>query len=124
MATALHTAVWVDDLDATLDFYRRVLGLVDAREKRSGDEQNVFLQDAAGMEVQFKHDPAHPVTGDRSLMDHLAFEVDDLESVLDTAREAGSDLVDGPRTGRGGAARVAYVTDPTGYAVELIEFQE
>lgn len=118
----LHPAIWVSDLEETKEFYMDVLGLERSRESPEGDVHDYFVKGDDGTEIQFKYDPERTVTPDRELLDHIAVEVDAIEAMVDDARDFGSEVLVEPYTNDEGTASGAYVTDPDGYAVELIQY--
>ena len=119
----LHTAVWVSDLDATSEFYEDVLGLEQSREFVGGDGvTNYFVIGESDAEIQFKYDEDADVETDPGTMDHLAVAVEDVDDTTERAvEEYGSEIVDGPMDLEDLGVRVAFITDPEGYTVEIIE---
>ena len=90
----LHTMVRVSDLEASLDFYCRKLGLVELRRMVSdagrftlvflaapGDEQRAML------ELTWNHDPEAYTMG--RAFGHLAYEVDDIYATCARLQAAG-----------------------------------
>ena len=119
----LHTAVWVADLDVTSGFYEDVLRLEHSRDFVGGDGvTNYFVTGGSDAEIQFKHDADADVETDPGTMDHLAVAVEDVDVTTDRAvEEFDSRIVDGPMDLEDMGVRVAFITDPDGYTVELIE---
>lgn len=119
----LHAAVWVSDLEGTVAFYEELLDLEYSRETVGSDGvRNYFVTGESDAELQFKHDDGKDVTIEPGTMDHLAVAVDDVDATADRAvEEWGSEVVDGPRTLEDAGLRIAFITDPEGYTVEIIE---
>lgn len=119
----LHAAIWVSDLETTAEFYEEVLGLEHSRDFVGGDGvTNYFMSGESDAEVQFKYDDAADVSIDPGTMDHLAVAVEDVDATVDLAvEEWDSDVSDGPRTVEDLGVRIAFITDPEGYTVEIIE---
>ena len=118
----LHTRYRVENLERTVDFYKRILGLEEVSRHRSprGSEL-VFLKAPQSEElVEICSYPASgPVVVGPDLT-HLAFEVDDLERFAAHAEAAGFPLSDGPtRTSSG--SLIAFIDAPEGYEIELIQ---
>ncbi|MDZ7702505.1 MAG: VOC family protein [Halobacteriales archaeon] len=119
----IHTALWVEEIDRTLAFYRDALGLEPTDEFVGGDgSTNVFLAGDDGTELQFKYyadrpnDPIEP-----SGFAHVALGVDDTDATVERLVEAtGCEVRRGPLDSAGADARVAFVEDPDGYVVELV----
>jgi lactoylglutathione lyase len=121
----IHTALWVADIDRTLEFYVDGLGLERTNEFVGGDgATNCYLAGDDGTELQFKYhadEPGAPV--EPAGIDHVAVEVDDTDAELERlVEETGCPVRRGPLTSEGANARVAFIEDPDGYGVELVEF--
>jgi lactoylglutathione lyase len=118
----LHTRYRVDDLEKTIQFYTRVLGLKEVRRHKSprGSEL-VFLKAPEGEELielcSFpKSGPVH-VQAD---LTHLAFEVDSLEDFGRHLAQLGLQFSDGPHL-RDNGSGFAFVDAPEGYEIELMQ---
>lgn len=119
----IHTAIAVSDLDATLDFYVDGLGLARSNEFEIDGVRNVYVAGEDGTEIQFKFDPASTEPVEPAGIDHLAVSVDDVDAEFDRLREATDCPVQVEPTDIPEAnARVAFVEDPEGYVVELVEY--
>jgi lactoylglutathione lyase len=116
----LHAMVRVRDLDESLDFYCRKLGLVELRrhEVPTGRFTLVFLaapgDESAQVELTYNWDPEE-YTGGRNF-GHLAYEVDDIYEVCRRLRDAGVAINRPPRDGR-----MAFVRSPDGISIELLQ---
>lgn len=124
----LHTAIWVDDLDAQLGFYETVLNLPKTREFVGDDgARNTYVGGESGVELQFKsfdEGTAHTASEPAGI-DHIAVAVEDVDATVVAAREDWDSRVQrGPETLEEKGLRIAFVTDPSGYVVELIESLE
>lgn len=117
----LHTAVWIDDVDATLAFYGDGLGLALEREFERDGVRNYFLGGESDAQIQLRYDGTDREV-DPSGIDHLAVAAADVGATVDRlVAEFDSELVAGPTTIEELGIRIAFVTDPEGYVVELIE---
>ncbi|KTG10339.1 lactoylglutathione lyase [Haloprofundus marisrubri] len=118
----IHTAIWVSDIDATLDFYVDGMGLDHNWEFTSDGVRNVYVGGEHG-EFQFKFDPhdggpAGPGGG----FDHLAVGVDSTDATFERLVDhSDPPVVEAPTTMEQINRRVAFVEDPDGYVVELVE---
>ncbi|QFU84688.1 VOC family protein [Natronorubrum aibiense] len=118
----LHTAVWIDDIDATTDFYCDGLGLEHTRDFVGDDgATNYYVRGESETEIQFKYDDT-----DRDLepsgIAHVAIAVEDIDDTLETlVDEHGSEIVGEPTEIERSNIRIAFATDPSGYIVELVE---
>jgi len=116
----LHTMVRVADLDASLDFYCKHLGLVELRRRDSeqGRFTLVFLaapgDDSAQVELTHNWDP-EVYTGGRNF-GHLAYLVDDIYALCERLQAAGVVINRPPRDGH-----MAFVRSPDGISIELLQ---
>lgn len=118
----LHTRYRVEDLERTIHFYTRVLGLEEVSRHRSprGSEL-VFLKAPKSDElIEICCFPASgPVVVGADLT-HLAFEVEDLEAFAKHSAALNFPLSDGPTRTSSGSI-IAFIDAPEGYEIELIE---
>jgi lactoylglutathione lyase len=123
----LHTMIRVRDLDASLAFYVRLLGLVEMRriENRAGRFTLVFLaapldQGRAAadwaplVELTYNWDPED--YGSARNFGHLAFEVDDIYATCDRLARGGVTILRPPRDGR-----MAFIRSPDLISIELLQ---
>jgi lactoylglutathione lyase len=118
----LHTRYRVENLERTVSFYTRVLGLQEVSRHRSprGSEL-VFLK--APQSEELIEICCYPASGPVVVgpdLTHLAFEVDDLERFALHAAAEGFPLSDGPTKTSSGSI-IAFVDAPEGYEIELIQ---
>ncbi|KAB1186950.1 MULTISPECIES: VOC family protein [Haloferax] len=121
----IHTALIVSDLESTLDFYAE-LGLEQTAEFELGGVKNVYIgSDDTDMELQLKYDPTSTARVEPAGLDHIALEVDDVERVFEELLEAEHpDVVKPPQYIDPANATAAFVKDPDGYVVELVEYDD
>jgi lactoylglutathione lyase len=121
MVDVLHAAVWVADLDETAAFYEEGLGLDYSREFEGDDGvTNYFVTGESDAEIQFKHE-ADATVPDPAGFDHVAVEVPDVDATTETlVEEYDSEVLAGPMDH--GDARIAFLTDPDGYGVEVVSW--
>lgn len=119
----LHTAIQVSDLEETTAFYEGELGLSHAWDFELDGTRNYYVVgDDGNAEIQFVHDPDDESPVDPDGIDHLAVSVDDVRATFDhLVEETDSEVVREPTYIEAAEATVAFVTDPDGYAVELVE---
>lgn len=116
----LHTMVRVSDLDASLDFYCKKLGLVELRrhENRNGRYTLVFLaapgDDGAQLELTWNWEPED--YGHGRNFGHLAYEVDDIYATCQRLADRGVVINRPPRDGR-----MAFVRSPDLISIELLQ---
>jgi catechol 2,3-dioxygenase-like lactoylglutathione lyase family enzyme len=124
-----HVAIIVSDLDRALDFYRgllgfRVLGHVDFPDDARGRTLTHLDTGRGILElISFKHDPVPPgerPADTRAVLHHFALRVTDLEAIAKLLMDAGVTFTRTPVTTSSGG-RVAFLTDPDGTLIELVE---
>jgi lactoylglutathione lyase len=125
----VHTSIRTSNMDRSIDFYTRLFGvkLLSRREIPQNDAQIAFLQDLEGkgsmLELTFygkQKKFTQPDYEDR-LFDHLAFEVKDMERTIGAMREEGVTITDEPFRLTPNGSLIAFVEDPDGTLIELIE---
>ena len=115
----LHTMVRVTDIDKSLDFYCRKLGLVETRRyvNDKGRYTLVFVaapeNPDAAIELTYNWDPENYNVGRG--FGHLAFEVDDIYATCEHLMKQGVTINRPPRDGR-----MAFVKSPDGISIELL----
>lgn len=118
----IHTAIRVSDLDGTLPFYRDGLGLDVTNEFERDGVTSVFLGSEDGAEIQLSYDPEDDEPVEPSGIDHLAVAASDVDAEVERLREEWNCPVHvEPTTIDVADARVAFVEDPEGYVVEIVE---
>ena len=120
-----HTMIRVTDLERSLDFYTRVLGMklhrrLDFPEGRFtlafvgfGGEPGASLLELTHNWDTHEYDLG---TG----FGHLALEVDDVHAAVEEIRARGGTIQREPKAMNAGTTVIAFVEDPDGYAVELV----
>ena len=114
-----HNNFNVRDLEKSLDFYRKALGLAEVRRKEAPDGSFiiVFLGDEAGSAHQLEltwlrdWDRAYNL-GDNEF--HLAFTVDDFQAAHRRHQEMGCICYENQQMG------IYFISDPDGYWLEII----
>ncbi|MGB6500480.1 MAG: VOC family protein [Thermoplasmata archaeon] len=120
----LHTSITVRQMDESLAFYTEVLGL--EFERRRAIPENhaeiAFVRDpASGARLELTHWDGKESFEAGEQLDHLAFEVPDLDTWLASARARGVRVAKEPYRLAGGSGRLAFVLDPNDVWIELIE---
>jgi lactoylglutathione lyase len=122
----LHTMIRVNDLDESIRFYCGALGMTLLRKQDYpagrftlafvgyGDEQS-----QAVIELTHNWDTHHYDIG--TGFGHLAIGVPDIYRTCETLRGAGVKVVREPGPMRHGSTVIAFVEDPNGYRIELIQ---
>ena len=124
----LHTMLRVADLDRSLTFYTEVLGmtLLRRREYPGGRFTLAFVgygpeTEQTVLELTCNWDTDSYTLGDA--YGHIALGVDDIRSTCEAIAGKGGRVVREPGPMSHGTTVIAFVEDPDGYRVELIELQ-
>jgi lactoylglutathione lyase len=120
----LHTMLRVKDLERSLGFYRDILGLREERRQvlEKAGATLVFLADSAGqhrIELTYNHDGRDYELGNQ--FGHFAFAVEDLDRERQRLEVQGIAFTRGPYRVSEGGSRIAFIRDPDGVEIELIE---
>lgn len=122
----LHTMLRVSDLAASLAFYQNVLGMKLLRKKDypEGRFTLAFLgyaeeSESAVLELTHNWDISHYDLG--NAYGHIAIEVDDAYEACDIVRNRGGKVVREAGPMKHGTTIIAFVEDPDGYRIELIQ---
>ena len=123
----LHTMIRASDLDKTLEFFVRHLGLVEVRRydseqgrftlvflAASGDAGRAEAAQSPLVEITYNWDP-EVYDGGRNF-GHLAYRVDDIYDTCQKLLDAGVVINRPPRDGR-----MAFVKSPDGISIELLQ---
>ncbi len=116
-----HFGIVVRDLDASLAFYEGVLGArtVFRRFAESTQTHVVYLQLGQGL-IELLH-PLEPAEGAETGITHIAFMTDDLDGDHAALVDAGVESISEPKAAATGVGRLAFVRDPNGIRVELLQ---
>ena len=124
----LHTMLRVADLQRSIDFYTRVLGmkLLRTTERPEQKYSLAFVgygtnPDHAELELTYNHGVDSYELG--TAYGHIALAVPDAYGACDKIRAGGGNITREPGPVKGGNTVIAFVTDPDGYKIELIERQ-
>jgi len=122
----LHTMLRVGDLDRSITFYTEVLGMRVLRRSDypEGKFTNVFVGyqdevDEAVLELTYNWGIDKYELG--SAYGHIALEVADAHAACDEIRARGGRVVREAGPMKHGSTVIAFVEDPDGYKIELIQ---
>jgi lactoylglutathione lyase len=124
----LHTMIRVGDLQRSIDFYTRALGMTLLRKEDFPDGK--FTLAFIGYGPEDKH-PAIELTYNYGVSTydqgtawgHIAVGTSDIRGACDRIRAAGGKITREPGPMKHGTTVIAFAADPDGYKVELIEGQ-
>ena len=121
----LHTMLRVGDLDRSLDFYTRVLGMKLLRRKDYPDGKFTLAFVGYGDEsdtavLALTHNWGVEKYEVGTGYGHVALGVDDVRAAVEKIRAAGGKVVREPGPMKHGSTMLAFVEDPDGYRIELL----
>jgi lactoylglutathione lyase len=125
----VHTSIRTSNLERSIDFYNRFLGLklLNKLEIPQNNAEIAFLQDpeekGATLELTFYRNQKKFIQPDYEdrLFDHLAFEVKNIGNTIDEMRKKGVTITDEPFKLSPNGPLIAFVEDPDGTLIELIQ---
>lgn len=122
----LHTMIRVNHLDESIKFYSEVLGmnLISKDDYPDGEFTLAFLSYG-----KTKQDPCIELTYNYgkhaydlgNAFGHIALGTDDIKSTCEKVKAAGYKVVREPGPMKHGTTVIAFIEDPSGYKIELIE---
>ncbi len=121
----LHTMLRVGDLDRSINFYTNVLGMKLLR-KSDNEEHEYTLafigyadeSDSTVIELTYNWGTSEYDLG--TAYGHIAISADDIYETCEEIRRAGGEIIREPGPVKGGTTEIAFVKDPDGYSIELI----
>lgn len=123
----LHTMIRVKDQDKSIDFYTRHLGMKVLRQKdfEGGRFTNTFIgygdeSQEAVIELTYNWDQDEPYSHG-SGFGHLAVGVPDIYATCEALEAEGVPVPRKPGPMKHGTTVIAFIEDPDGYKIELIE---
>jgi lactoylglutathione lyase len=112
-------------MSESLDFYTKKLGLklLGGPDHHPGNADMAFVGADWDAYIELVYDlEEHPPYEVGNRYEHLALEVDgDLAGVCDQLKAQGVKILKGPKKSPGGTRSIAFVEDPNGIPVELLE---
>ena len=126
-ATFIHTCYRILDPARSEDFYVNKLGMKKVGEMDLGSATNHFFaleEDPSSpmLELTHNHDQTEPYDKGNGYA-HVAFTVDDLEATVEDLKGQGVTVTLEPKTltADGNDYRIAFIEDPDGYKIELVQ---
>jgi lactoylglutathione lyase len=122
----LHTMLRVGDLERSIAFYRDVLGmeLISRKDYPEGKFTLAFLgygRNPEQAEIELTHNWGVTSYELGTAYGHVALGVGDIHAVCEKIRAAGGKITREPGPMKHGTTVIAFVADPDGYKIELIE---
>ena len=122
----LHTMLRVGNLQASINFYTNLMGMKLLRQSENKEYQYTLAfigygeeSDTTVLELTYNWGKEQYDMGEA--YGHIAIGVDDIYAICESIEQQGGDVYRKPGPVRGGKSVIAFVRDPDGYAIELIE---
>ena len=122
----LHTMLRVGDLQRSIDFYTRILGMQLLRKSENPEYKYTLAfvgygsnPDHAELELTYNWGTDKYDIG--TAFGHVALGVADVAAACEKIRGAGGNFTREAGPVKGGTTIIAFVTDPDGYKIELIQ---
>ncbi|MBH2756140.1 lactoylglutathione lyase [Serratia ureilytica] len=122
----LHTMIRVGDLQRSIDFYTKVLGMRLLRTSENPEYKYSlafvgYTEESEGAVIELTYNWGTDSYDMGTAFGHLALGVDDVAATCDNIRRAGGNVTREAGPVKGGTTVIAFVEDPDGYKIELIE---
>ena len=122
----LHTMLRVGDMQRSVDFYTKVLGMKLLRTTDRPDQKYSLAfvgygdeSQGAVLELTYNYGVDRYDLG--TAFGHVAIEVDDAKAACEAVRAKGGNVTREAGPVKGGSTVIAFVQDPDGYKIEFIE---
>jgi lactoylglutathione lyase len=122
----LHTMLRVGDLQRSINFYTQVMGMTLLRTTERPEQKYSLAfvgygsnPDHAEIELTYNHGVSAYELG--TAYGHIAIAVPDAYAACEKIQAGGGNVTRPAGPVQGGATVIAFVTDPDGYKIELIE---
>ena len=121
----LHTMLRVGNLDRSIAFYTDVLGM-DLIRKSENTEYKYTLafvgygDESQGAVIELTYNWGQDNYDHGNAFGHIALETDDIYATCNTIKAKGGSVTREPGPVKGGSTVIAFVKDPDGYSIELI----
>ncbi len=122
----LHTMLRVGDLDRSVRFYTELFGMKELRRRDVPDGKYTLAFLGYGpeethtvLELTYNYGTTHYELG--TAFGHLAIGVPDVRGTCEKLRAAGARITREPGPVKFGTTVIAFVEDPDGYKIELVE---
>ncbi len=126
MSRFLHTMLRVGDLQRSVDFYTKGFGMKEIRRRDVPDGKYTLAFVGYGpeetdtvIELTYNYGTDHYDMG--SAFGHLAIGVPDVKATTETLRGFGAKVTREPGPVKFGTTIIAFVEDPDGYKIELVQ---
>ncbi|MBQ9245680.1 VOC family protein [bacterium] len=122
--TLLHIMIRVKDIQKSLDFYTRLFDMEIESKRRLEDCWLYFLTDKeTGIQIELTYNDETPKDGYNigNGFGHFAFSIKSMDEFTKRLHSNGYEYSDEPFDLNGKGSLIAFIKDPDGYEIELIE---
>lgn len=122
----LHTMIRVGDLDKSIEFYTKVMGM-DLLRQNTNEEYKYTLaflgygDESQGAVIELTYNWGTETYDMGTAFGHIAIGVDDVYKTCDAIKVVGGNVTREAGPVKGGSTHIAFVKDPDGYMIELIQ---
>ncbi|MGF1763947.1 lactoylglutathione lyase [Aliivibrio kagoshimensis] len=126
MGRILHTMIRVGDLDKSIEFYSTVMGMTLLRQNSNEEYKYTlaflgFGDESQGAVIELTYNWGTESYDHGNAFGHIAIGVDDIYSTCYAIKAAGGNITREAGPVKGGSTHIAFVKDPDGYMIELIQ---
>ncbi|MCX8582077.1 lactoylglutathione lyase [Gilliamella sp. B3482] len=122
----LHTMIRVGDLKRSIDFYTRIMGMKLLRTSENPEYQYSlafvgYSDESDSSVIELTYNWGTDKYDHGTAFGHIAIGVDDVAKMCEDVRQAGGRVTREAGPVKGGKTIIAFVEDPDGYKLELIQ---
>lgn len=115
----IHVNLNVSDVEESIQFYTEELGFEETWGFEDGATVHRYVADENGVELQLSETEGRTEFDHGDAWDHVAFGVDDVDAAVADIDHYGLEEEPGNQPAAG--ARTAFIRDPDGHTIELVE---
>ena len=122
----LHTMIRVGDLEKSIAFYTEVMGMQLLRQSENKQYEYTLAfvgydDESAGAVIELTYNWGTASYDHGNAFGHIAVGVEDVYATCDAIKNAGGNVTREPGPVKGGTTPIAFVKDPDGYMIELVQ---
>ena len=111
----IHLSLTAAEIPKAQAWYAKTFG------GKAGTRNNAPVVDLPGVQIRFAKADAKQAATRGRVLDHIGFDVKDHPAFVKKIQAEGIKLDEGPRTNPQGGNTIAYITDPWGTRIELVQ---